>query len=327
MLRLDESVAFDAQSSGNKWSVKVIESGWGSSGYYGADMLKQYGPEVFKAGTKVFMNHPSLNEASDRPERDIHQLAGKLVSDAVFREGALYADIKFYSHYAPIIKEMADDVGLSIHALGQAYAGEADGRKGMIIESLVADPLTSVDVVTVAGAGGKFISLLESYTQIEETTTVVETDNMEGIAMSITKEEFDAAIADLKSAFVEAISPVVESVSILAEAAKPAETEEGAEDETVEAIDPVEVAEKFNESGLPKVALKRVAEALKSESNTKSVDELLVAEKEYADALRGAVVTPAAVESAAVVGHVQEAAKSTTLQDEFEAIVARHVTK
>lgn len=327
MLRLDESVAFDAQSSGNKWSVKVIESGWGSSGYYGAKMLEEYGPKVFKAGTKVFMNHPSVNEVSDRPERDVHQLAGKLVSDAVFREGSLYADIKFYSHYAPIIKEMSEDVGLSIHALGQAFAGEAEGRNGMIIESLVADPLTSVDVVTVAGAGGKFISLLESYTRIEETTTVVETDNMEGIAMSITKEEFEAAIADLKSAFVEAISPVVESVSILAEAAKPAEIEEGIEQETAEAIDPIEVAEKFNESGLPKVALKRVAEALKSESNIKSVDELLTAEKEYADALRGAVVTPAAVESAAVVGHVQEAAKSTTLQDEFDAIVARRITK
>lgn len=327
MLRLDESVAFDAQASGNKWSVKVIESGWGSSGYYGADMLSKYGPEVFKAGTKVFMNHPSVNETSDRPERDIHQLAGKLVSDAVFTEGALYADIKFYSHYAPIIKEMAGDVGLSIHALGQAYAGEADGRKGMIIESLVADPLTSVDVVTVAGAGGKFISLLESYTRIEEATTVVETDNMEGIAMSITKEEFEAAIADLKATFVEAISPVVESVSILAEAAKPAEIEEGVEEESVDAIDPVEVAEKFNESGLPKVALKRVAEALRSESNIKSVDELLASEKEYADALRASVVTPAAVESAAVIGHVQEAAKSTSLQDEFDAIVARRITK
>ena len=325
MLRLDESVAFDAQSSGNKWSVKVIEAGWGSSGYYGPDMLEKYGPEVFKAGTKVFMNHPSLNETTDRPERDVHQLAGKLVSDATFKEGALYADIKFYSHYAPIIKEMASDVGLSIHALGQAYAGEAEGRKGMIIESLIADPLTSVDVVTVAGAGGKFISLLESYTQIEEATIVAETDKMEGIAMSITKEEFESAIADLKSTFVEAISPVVESVSILAEAAKPAEIVDG-EQATVDTIDPVEVAEKFNESGLPKVALKRVAEALKSENNTKSVDELLEAEKEYANALRASVVTETAVESV-VVGHVQEAAKSTTLQDEFDAIVSRHITK
>lgn len=323
MQRLSENAGFNASQSGNKWHVKVIESGWGSSGYYGADMLKEYGPQVFKAGTKVFMNHPSAGESTDRPERDIHQLAGKLVSDAVFNEAdkSLYADVKFYAHYAPIIKEMAGDVGLSIHALGNATIGEADGRKGPIIESLVEDPLTSVDVVTVAGAGGKFISLLESYTRIEESITD-DFDLEEGNQMSITKDEFEAAIADLKTAFVEALTPVVESVSILAEAAKPAEI--NADEETLNAIDPVDVAEKFNESGLPKVALTRVAEALKSETNTKTVDELLVEEKAYADALLAA---KPAVTEAAPAGHIQESAKGSTLMDEFEAIVSRNVTK
>jgi hypothetical protein len=162
---LNESFGFEAQKTKNKWRVKVIESGWGSSGYYASNVLAQYGPQVFKKGTKVFMNHPSMTESNDRPERDVHQLAGKLVSDAFFDEttNSLFADIQFYSHYAPIIEEMYEDVGLSIHALGNAYLGEAEGREGPIVESLVADPLTSVDVVTVAGAGGKFISLLESY--------------------------------------------------------------------------------------------------------------------------------------------------------------------
>jgi len=325
MQRLSEDAGFNASQSGNKWHVKVIESGWGSSGYYGADMLREYGPQVFKAGTKVFMNHPSAGESTDRPERDVHQLAGKLVSNAVFNEAdkSLYADVKFYSHYAPIIKEMAGDVGLSIHALGNATVGEADGRKGPIIESLVEDPLTSVDVVTVAGAGGKFVSLLESYSRIEESTELVEDFDLdEGNQMSITKDEFEAAIADLKTAFVEALTPVVESVSILAEAAKPVEV--NADEETLNAINPVDVAEKFNESGLPKVALTRVAEALKSETNTKTVDELLVEEKAYADALLASKPT---VTEAAPAGNIQEAAKGSTLMDEFEAIVSRNVTK
>jgi hypothetical protein len=321
MKRLDESVGFEASQSGNKWRVKVIETGWGSSGYYGADMLAKYGPAVFTEGTKVFMNHPSTNEATDRPERDIHQLAGKLVSNAIFNESdqSLYADVQFYAHYAPIIKEMAGDVGLSIHALGNAQMGEADGRKGPIIESLVADPLTSVDVVTVAGAGGKFISLLESYKSNDDFTTVDESLEEEG-NMSITKEEFESAIAELKTAFVEALTPVVESVSILAEAAKPADVVEG---EETPALDPVDVAEKFNESGLPKIALARVAESLKSESNTKSVDELLADEVAYATAIRTEVSESVAVE-APVAGNVKEAAKSTTLLDEFEAIVSRN---
>jgi hypothetical protein len=315
-IELNESIALAAPvSSGSKWRVKVIESGWGSSGYYGPEMLSEYGPQVFKAGTKVFMNHPSANEASDRPERDVHQLAGKLTSDAVFTENGLQADIEFYSHYAPIIREMAGDVGLSIHALGEASVGEAEGRQGPIIEKLVADPLTSVDVVTVAGAGGKFLNLLESYTRKDADATPVSESVSEGNGMSITKEEFDAAIADIKATFVEAITPVVESVSILAEAAKPVEVDA---EPVVEAVDPVEIATKFNESGLPKVALQRVAEAMKADAE-KSVDELIEAEKAYVTA-----VSESAVKNTDNVGVVHEAKASTTLVDEFEAIVSRH---
>ena len=323
-IELKENLALSSAGvSGKRWKVKVIESGWGSSGYYGASMLAEYGPRVFKAGTKVFMNHPSASETSDRPERDVHQLAGKLVSDAVFQENGLYADIQFYSHYAPIISEMAEDVGLSIHALGNAVEGEAEGRQGPIIESLVEDPLTSVDVVTVAGAGGKFVALLESYKRLGEAAELVVETDTEGNGMSISKEEFDAAIADLKETFVEALSPLRESVSVLVEAATPAETEateEVVEEEVADALDPVEVAEKFNESGLPKIALSRVAEALKSETNTKSVDELIAEEKAYADALRADV----AVVAEEVVGTVQEA-KTTSLSDELASITSRIV--
>jgi hypothetical protein len=305
-------------AKGNKWKVKVIESGWGSSGYYGAQMLKEYGPSVFKKGTKVFMNHPSMMEENDRPERDVEKLAGKLTTDAYFSEAdnGLVAEVQFYSHYAPIIKEMAEDVGLSIRALGEASVGEAEGREGPIIEALVADELTSVDVVTVAGAGGKFISLLESYTRKDTVTEQVAESVSEGNGMSITKEEFDAAIADLKTAFVEAISPVVESVSILAEAAKPAEEVES-EEVTEDAIDPVDIATKFNESGLPKLALQRVAEAMKLGSE-KSVDDLIADEKAYVTAVSESVTAPAAD----TYGVIHEAS-TTSPVDELDAIVSR----
>jgi len=321
--KLSESFGLEATTSKNKWRIKVIESGWGSSGYYPSAMLAEYGPRVFTKGTKVFMNHPSMSESNDRPERDVHQLAGKLVSDAVFQEGALYADVKFYSHYAPIISEMYEDVGVSIHALGTTTIGEAEGREGPIVESLVEnDPLTSVDVVTVAGAGGKFISLLESYKAKEEFSELDESIT-EGNESMITKDEFELAIADLKATLVEALSPLRESISVLVEAATPAETEEAAEEETPE-LDPVEVAEKFNESGLPKIALQRVAEALKSEANTKSVDELIADEKAYASSIRESIV----VEATPVVetGVIQEALSSTPA-DEFDAIVSRITRK
>lgn len=324
-VQLNENFALaPVTSTGNKWRVKVIEAGWGSSGYYGADMLAQYGPQVFKAGTKVFMNHPSINEAHDRPERDVHQLAGKLTSDAIFAENGLVADIEFYSHYAPIIKEMASDVGLSIHALGEAKVGEAEGRQGPIIETLVADPLTSVDVVTVAGAGGKFLSLLESYTRKEGVSELTESLS-EGNESMMTKEEFEAAIADLKTTLVEAISPLRESISVLVESATPAESEEGADAEEadaadeVEAVDAVEVAVKFNESGLPKLAISRVAESLKAANNTKTVDELIADEKAYLASVVSESAKP--VESMDTVGSIQESVK-TTNADALDAIVS-----
>lgn len=321
-LKLSESTGFAPVSSkGNKWRVKVIESGWGSSGYYPAAMLSEYGPSVFTKGTKVFMNHPSMSESSDRPERDVHQLAGKLVSDAVFQEGALFADVEFYSHYAPIIREMAEDVGLSIHAFGEASVGEAEGRTGPIIESLVADPLTSVDVVTVAGAGGKFLTLLESYTKKDEDIVEVSESESEGNESMITKEEFEAAIDDLKATLVEALTPLRESISVLVESATPAEGAEETVEPTAEVveetIDPVDVAVKFNESGLPKLALQRVAEALKSESNEKSVDELIADEKAYVVAVAESTAAPADT-----YGVIQEAT-NTKPTDEFDAIVSR----
>ncbi len=317
---LNESLAFSATGSGKKWRIKVIESGWGSSGYYPAEMLAEYGPQVFTKGTKVFMNHPGISEASDRPERDVNQLAGKLVSDAQFDGSGLIAEVEFYSHFAPIIKEMAGDVGLSIRAMGDSRLGEAEGRQGPIIESMVADPLTSVDVVTVAGAGGKFLSLLESYKAKDDEAVVLSESVSEGNESMITKEEFEAAFADLKSALVEAISPLSESVKTLVESATPAETEgtdEAAEE--VEAVDPVEIAEKFNESGLPKISLKRVAEAMKSETNTKSVDELIADEKSYVTAVSESAVTANVADT---TGVITEATK-TNSADEFDAIVSR----
>jgi hypothetical protein len=318
---LNESIAFSATSSGKRWSVKVIESGWGSSGYYPATMLQEYGPRVFKKGTKVFMNHPSIAEENDRPERDINQLAGKLVTDARFDGTGLVAEVEFYSHFAPIIKEMAGDVGLSIRAMGESKVGEAEGRQGPIIEALVDDPLTSVDVVTVAGAGGKFLSLLESYKRQDDEATLLSESVSEGNEM-LTKEELDAAIADVKATFAEAFGNLQESVKFLVESATPAETEEATDEaaEEVEAVDPVEVAEKFNESGLPKIALKRVAEAMKSETNTKTVDELIADEKNYVSSVsESAVKKVAAVETTGVINE----STTTTTADEFEAVLSR----
>lgn len=143
--------------------------------------------------------------------------------------------------------------------------------------------------------------------------------------MSITKEDFDSAIADLKATFVEALSPLRESVSVLIESATAEHGEEtdadGEAEDLVPALDPVEVAEKFNDSGLPKVSLHRIAEALKVESNTKSVDELIADEKSYVLAVSESAAAPADT-----YGVIQEAT-NTKPNDEFDAVVSRITRK
>jgi hypothetical protein len=142
---------------GNVW-------GQGSGVYYPEQVLERDGPKVWPVGTQMFLDHPTLSEAEDRPERSVRDLAGKIATQPVYDRTAqvpgLYADVDVFPHYAPVIESMADDIGLSIRAGGRVEQGQAAGRIGPIVTSL--DEGRSVDFVTKAGAGGKLVSLLES---------------------------------------------------------------------------------------------------------------------------------------------------------------------
>jgi hypothetical protein len=145
--------------------LKVIAAGWGSSGHYPADVLKRDGPTAFPAGTQMHIDHPSLSEARERPERSLQTLAAVTVTPAEWQEDGpagpgLYAQAKPFANYAPLLEELSPHIGVSIRASGFAKTGEAEGRKGPIIERLAQGH--SIDFVTKAGAGGKVLQLMES---------------------------------------------------------------------------------------------------------------------------------------------------------------------
>jgi hypothetical protein len=139
--------------------IRIITPGWGSSGYYPAEVLRRDGPTVFRAGTQLYLNHPTRTEETERPERDIRDLAGKLASDAVWFDDGLYADVEYYNNHRPLIAAIGEDLDVSIRADGTYRTGEAEGRKGRIIEQLVR--AESIDFVTRAGAGGRVARLME----------------------------------------------------------------------------------------------------------------------------------------------------------------------
>ena len=145
--------------------IKVISPGWGSSGYYSADVLKRDGPKAFPSGTHMYLDHPTPQEEASRPERSIKDLAATLTTAATWQDdgpdgAGLYAEAKVRADLAPLIEELAPSIGVSIRALGKAKQGEAEGRKGAVVEAIQAG--RSVDFVTVPGRGGRVLELVEA---------------------------------------------------------------------------------------------------------------------------------------------------------------------
>lgn len=145
--------------------IKIIEPGWGSSGYYSPEVLARDGPGVFMEGIKLYWNHPTLTEDAERPERDLHDLAAELVAAARWvpdhPSGAgLYGDAKVFKPFQDSVDELAPHIGVSIRAKGKVVHGQAEGKAGPIVKEITA--AKSVDFVTEPGAGGQILQLFEA---------------------------------------------------------------------------------------------------------------------------------------------------------------------
>lgn len=145
--------------------IKLISPGWGSKGYYSAEVLKRDGPAAWPAGTHMYLDHPSLTEAMDRPERSVRDLAAVLETGARWSDThpqgpGLYAEANVFPQFRDAIAAMAPHIGVSIRARGTGRQGEAEGRTGPIVESI--DDGLSCDFVTKAGRGGQVLALAEA---------------------------------------------------------------------------------------------------------------------------------------------------------------------
>lgn len=155
-----------ASSGGGKVLLKLISPGWGTWGYYGEKMLKRDGPAAFPAGTFNMWNHQTESERSERPEGDLNNAASVLTENARWLDDGpkgkgLYAWAKVFSDHAQKVQEKGPHIGVSINASGKRVPGEADGKRGMIIEALApasgATDWNTADYVTRPGRGGAVI--------------------------------------------------------------------------------------------------------------------------------------------------------------------------
>lgn len=202
-----ESAARDNGIGYQKFRVVLIQEGLGNLSdayFYSSDALKS-AVSVFE-GKKLYADHPSRTEESDRPERSVRDVLGYF-ENVEYKEsdgaGRLEADVHvlpdesfrwartLLTHSVEFAKKYPDKefVGLSINA-----SGEADPVKiSTLLENMaltnqmrlkiqkaidsgvdvvkvvkVIKDAISCDLVTEAGAGGKILELIENQKNIHK---------------------------------------------------------------------------------------------------------------------------------------------------------------
>lgn len=160
---ISEKAAADAKSTG-RMLVEFITPGWGSSGYYSPEVLEAAATDVvIPKGTHMYADHPTDSEDHERPGRSIKDLMAVTTEDARLSDaGSLVGEVQVVPAWKDLVETVRDHIGVSIRGSAtDIVEGEAEGRRGGIIEGLVA-PVLSVDFVTRAGRGGKVLQVLES---------------------------------------------------------------------------------------------------------------------------------------------------------------------
>jgi hypothetical protein len=160
--------------TGSRQEITLITPGWGSSGYYSAEVLEAAAKgKVFPKGTQMHIDHMSEAERYDSPAGSIKTLAAALEADARWDanwadpdtgvKGRLVSEARVFGHWKETLAEMKDAIGVSIAAAAEGSIGEAEGRQGRIIEALLPSKLNRVDFVTIPGRGGRISEVLESF--------------------------------------------------------------------------------------------------------------------------------------------------------------------
>jgi len=289
---LESKVGTQLFQESEVFPIKLIAPGWGSSGYYSESVLKRDGAKAWPKGTHMYINHQSMSERVNRPERDLRNLAAVTITDPVYQENGshgagLYAQAEVFSSHAPFITERAKHIGVSITADGIMEYGEAEGRKGNIIKE-ISNGYT-VDFVTKAGAGGAIISESSGGGYLIETTKLYggDPDMAENNKASAELDRLMAENVDLRKQLDES----TRMIAILQKAQLMSEARRVAVDTIQEYQLPATVNSLIVESAITNLPL--------TESGDLNGAQLVEAVKERAEKVRGEV---SATTSSGVVG-------------------------
>jgi len=226
-------------------TAKLINPGWGNkrdNNYYSREMLAR-DANVFVGAKMYETDHRQLDKSTKSWVSTVRKIVKFLPN------GAPVAEVVIHNpDFAQRVRNL-DEAGMlsqlpaSILANGTARKGEIDGRKGRIIESIT--EARSVDWVTKAGAGG----------QAMEIVSESEPDN-------VTEDIMAEKATEEKTVIVEKVT-----------------VEESTQEVTLSIM---QAAALLTESGLPTVAIERLAEGDYPDAET--LKKAIASEKAYLEA-------------------------------------------
>lgn len=212
---LTESGTSAPVKRGKMWRVRIATPGQGSSGFYSAEVLREYGPVAIPAGTKAFLDHKELHE------RSLRDLVGVYPKGAYWDptdgpEGALFADLKpATSAWAKVLDELGPLAEASIKV-----AGTKDEDDNVL--SLVYSRANTVDLVPMAGLEGSGLteqieSLVESARSLSAEEPSAENSAREKESRNM-EEKLDKLIGLFESFIAKDAAKAAEQVQAKADA-------------------------------------------------------------------------------------------------------------
>ncbi len=303
--------------------IKIIQPGWGSSGYYSKKLLENAAGK-YKAGTLMYWDHPTESEERDRPERSLRDVAGVLVSDGTFKEDGkagpgIYALAKPFPEFRTNIEAMGPYIGISHRAMGLREQGEAEGRKGHVIKNIM--EVASVDFVTVPGAGGRIVSLFESAKNGGAQENIKQQEEIMEKELKETQEKLTAKeteLAEAQKAKEDAETKLKDAETKLKDAE--AKLTEKAQAEMAEQVTAITKTTLDEVKDLPEAAKARIkVSAITKEDGTLDEEKVKEAINEQVAAERNYLAELKKTGTVKEMGDTTTADTKDTLKDSFKA--------
>lgn len=276
---IESAAIVNSDTDAETWRVRLIQEGQGSSGYYSASLLENFG--------HAFDNTVSyLNHTDDVSKRNFTEIAGRVVG-RVWTEKEADGKVGLYANWRPDddhrrkLEQYRDALGLSIFINGE---GRYDDEKDTIlVESFDADdPFRSVDVVVAPGANGRLLT--ESLKRIYEDRDTATSDEKPGVTSALEERvlEMEKDVEERFAALENLLNTLVtKEQAVKAEAAQ-AEADENAGRIAVEAYDAAVKA--IDEADLPVAVVETLRKSAREGADVTPLIAQAVAIKEAAEA-------------------------------------------